>query len=125
MKVLVVDDDDLIRDLFRDALEEVGEVEVVTERSGFRAMSRVHEEPYDLVFCDIMMPGFNGWQTIEQITEIRPDLRIIVITGYGTKDIVDQALDKGARDCMKKPFDIAEIREAVENIRQELAAGDA
>jgi CheY-like chemotaxis protein len=125
VKILVVDDEPMIRQLFKDALEGIPDVDVSCERSGFRAMARVNEERFDLLFTDIMMPGLNGLQTIEEVLQIRPDLRIVVITGYATENILNDALAKGAEACMKKPFGVMEIRQAVERVKGELGSGDA
>jgi len=125
VKILVVDDESMIRQLFKDALESLPGVDVISERSGFRAMTRVNEEPFDLLFTDIMMPGLNGLQTIEEVLQLQPDIRIIVITGYATEDILNDALAKGAEACMKKPFGVMEIRQAVERVKGELGSSDA
>ena len=125
MKILVVDDEPMIRQLFKDALEGIPDMDVSSERSGFRAMARVNEESFDLLFTDIMMPGLNGLQTIEEVLQIRPDLRIIVITGYATENILNDALAKGAEACMKKPFGVMEIRQAVERVKGGLESSDA
>lgn len=123
MKVLVVDDEPLIRELFVDALADMEDVEVACERSGFRAMTRVNEEHFDLLFTDIMMPGLNGLQTIDEVLQLQEGIHIIVITGYANDAILKEALAKGAKAYMKKPFGVTEIRDAVERVRKELAVG--
>jgi YesN/AraC family two-component response regulator len=117
-----VDDEPLIRELFVDALADMEDVEVSCERSGFRAMTRVNQEPFDLLFTDIMMPGLNGLQTIEEVRQLQEGIHIIVISGYASDSILKEALEKGAKAYMKKPFGVTEIREAVERARKELAA---
>ena len=118
MKVLIVDDEPQVRELFKEALEDLTDVEVTGERSGFRAMARVNEEPYDLIFMDIMMPGLNGLQTIDEIRRIRPDSRIVMMSGHATESIFDEALAKGAESCLPKPFGLMDIRNAVERAQQ-------
>ena len=119
MRVLVVDDEDHIRELFEDALRDLTDVQVTCERSGFRAMKRVSEQPFDLIFMDIMMPGLNGLQTIDEVRRIRPDTSIAMMSAHATQAIFDEALAKGAESCMSKPFGPKEIRGAVERAREQ------
>ena len=120
MRVLVVDDEEMIRGLFREALADLEGVDVDCERSGFRAMASVYEGHYDLVFTDIMMPGLNGVQTIGEIRELQPDVRVIVMTGHAPEDFIEQAMAEGAERFMKKPFGVAEIRDAVKQVKGQL-----
>ena len=122
MNVLVVDDEPTVRELFEDALEDTG-ARLTCERSGFRAMARVNEQPFDLIFMDLMMPGLDGLRTIEEVQRLRPGARIIMITGYATEAILNEALAKGAESCMHKPFGASEIREAVCPAKKRLEPG--
>lgn len=121
MNVLVVDDEPVIRRLFAAALEPLG-MAVTCENSGFNALVRVKDQPYDLIFMDILMPGLNGIWAIEEIQRLRPGSRIIAITGHASDDVVDKALEVGAESCMYKPFDRAQIVEVAERVQEELAS---
>ena len=116
-RILVIDDDDQVRDFFREMLEHVG-YEVVEASDGNAGIARFTEDPTDLVITDIMMPGKDGLETIEELRRSFPDVKIIAITGEGIHSL-PVAYDLGAVRIFEKPIVVNEIREAVRELLNE------
>lgn len=112
-RVLVVDDEEFIIQMFKDALD-VSTVEVFGEPNGFRAMVRLNQEEFDIIFLDIMMPGLNGVQTVSELKQIRPDTPVVMITGYADETLLEQARANGAAECLIKPFGVTTILETLD-----------
>lgn len=100
-RVLVVDDDPLIQKLMR-AILESGGFEVVTESNGFRAVRRVQEHSFDLVFTDLVMP-VSGVVAVKEILDASPETEVILLTGFPDCEAAHEALSYGARLCLGKP----------------------
>lgn len=110
--VLVVDDEDVIRDVCSQILSAEGYA-VTTAASGKEALHLVSEHVYDAVVTDIMMPDMSGLELLEVIKSTNMDVRTIVITGLGTFDMATQSDRLGAREFVVKPFTPDELSEAV------------
>lgn len=123
IKVLVVDDDPDIVELFVDALAKDGRFEARTARSGFDAGVEANKFRPDIVVLDYMLPDINGnvvCRTIRQSKDLQ-QIRILIISGVINRSEVDQLLEAGADDFIKKPFNI----EAVVDRIVELVQGKA
>lgn len=116
-KVLVVDDQEEIRDLLRQSLEPDG-YQVIVAEGGKKALSICRQENPDIVLLDIKMPDLNGIETLRQLREIDPhgELQIIMLTGYGDIDTARQAMELGAYDYLTKPFILNFIKSLLEEI---------
>src|ERR1017187_10845725 len=82
-KVLIVDDDPVIRKSFDRVLSNKGYA-VITAESGEEALRKLGDEQYDVVYTDIRMPGMSGLEVAEQVKARRPWTPVVIITGYGT-----------------------------------------
>ena len=114
-KVLVVDDDPEIVELFADVLDRDGRFEVRTANSGYQAGLMTAEFRPDLILLDYMLPDINGnvvCQTIKSKPEFA-DTRIIIISGVVNQEEIDDLLAAGADDFVKKPFNIEQLVEKV------------
>ena len=111
-KVLVVDDEEVIRDVCSQILAAEG-YEVATAASGKQAMHMLSEVNYDAVVTDIMMPDMSGLELLEVLRSTNLDVCMIVITGLGTFDMATQSDRLGAREFVVKPFTPDELSEAV------------
>lgn len=120
-QILVVDDEEGIRQLFIDVLVPRG-YQVVAAASGPEAIERARQQPFDVVFLDIKMPGMNGVETFAALKQIAPRASYIMITGYAGSDLVDQSLRDGAQLCLSKPFGVADILDLVRSLERESAA---
>ena len=114
---MVVDDDPNIRTSLKDILEEKGYV-VTVAKDGKEAIAIAKERPEDIVIIDMQLPFLNGLETFLELKNINPKIQAIIITAYkeDMKDLVEQALAKGAYACIYKPFDPQKIVEIVKEI---------
>jgi two-component system, chemotaxis family, chemotaxis protein CheY len=113
--VLVVDDEDQIRQLIRETLEQAG-YEVQEARDGKDALERYRANNTDLVIMDILMPDQDGLESIMTLRREFPNSRVIAITGgsdmIGILNFLDVAKMLGARRTLQKPFDMRTLLEA-------------
>ncbi|MFA4889874.1 MAG: response regulator [Candidatus Omnitrophota bacterium] len=114
---MIVDDDPNICTSLKDILEEKGYV-VTTAKDGKEAISVAKERPEDIAIIDMQLPFLNGLETFSELKKINSKIHAIIITAYKEemKDLVEQALAKGAYACIYKPFDPQKIVEMVEEI---------
>ncbi len=113
-RILVIDDDQDIRSLFKDVLEGTGHV-VTTAGQAQQALLLLQKEAFDLAFVDLMLPGINGAELFREIKALKPDLPVTIITGYPESDLMMKALEYGPLGAMKKPFSSTDILAAVNN----------
>ena len=112
--ILVVDDEEIIRSLFKETLEELGH-KVITTEDGSEGLDLVKKRDFDLVFLDLKMPGMDGAELFRQIRTIKPKLPVTIITGYPDSDMMARALARGPFGVMEKPFGEEDIIDAVNN----------
>jgi FixJ family two-component response regulator len=113
--ILIVDDEKNIRLTLSQALETLG-AEIDTAAHGEEALTKLKEKEFGLILLDIRMPGMDGMEVLHRVREIRPDIRVIMITAYGTVESAVEAMKLGAVDFLQKPFDPEEIRELVSRV---------
>ncbi len=112
--ILVVDDEESIRSLFKKTLEELGH-RVIAAETGFEGLELVKQQDFDLVFLDLKMPGMVGDDFFGQLKAIKPRLPVTIITGYPDSGMMKRALAQGPFGVMNKPFGEADIITAVAN----------
>ncbi|MCK4404633.1 MAG: response regulator [candidate division Zixibacteria bacterium] len=115
MKILVADDDPIIRKLLFEVLTHDGH-QVIVRENGFEALKEAQKQPFDLVFLDVHMPIMNGLETLISIRNQFPGMAVAMMDSYPDQ-LVRQAQREGALTCIHKPFDLKEIREVVEEVR--------
>jgi DNA-binding NtrC family response regulator len=106
--ILVVDDDEAVRESLTAVLEGAGH-QVVAAASGPDALRQVDAVPFSLLLTDLSMPGMTGIDLLRAVAERQPDLPAIVLTAYGTIASAVEAMKAGAYDFVAKPFDVDEI----------------
>ena len=111
-RVLVLDDEQIVRDLIAEILERAGH-EVERAALPLEALSLVEERAFDLFVTDMVMPELSGLEVLERVKRARPDLPVLLVTGQGTHDNVRLASELGAAAVILKPFSHAELRDAV------------
>lgn len=109
VRILVVDDEEIVRNLLGDLFSSVG-YKVSTAENGQDAMKRIENEPFDIVITDMRMPNTSGIELLEPVLKINPDISVIIMTAYGTVESAVNALKLGAYDYICKPFDLEEIK---------------
>jgi DNA-binding NtrC family response regulator len=102
-QILVIDDDEIIREALRRILEARGYT-VVTSASGFAGLEWVNKQDFDLVITDLKMPVMSGVEVLKSIRVLHPDIPLIMITGYSTVEGAVDAMKNGAVDYISKPF---------------------
>jgi DNA-binding response OmpR family regulator len=113
--ILVIDDETGIREMLRDTLEPQGHT-IVEASNGVLGIQKFKDAVFDLVITDIIMPDQEGIETIQQIRQLRPDQKIIAISGGGrtkTVEFLHIAENLGVDKTLKKPFGPSIIRDAV------------
>lgn len=113
-KVLIVDDQNGIRILLMEVFNSEGYT-TMQAPNGKVALEIVRNETPDLVLLDMKIPGMDGLEILKHIKEINPEIKVIMMTAYGELDMIKQATDLGALMHFTKPFDIDEMRLAVNN----------
>ena len=108
LSVMVVDDEPGIRDLFSDVITMRGH-EAICAASGSEALSLLRSHRVDAIFLDIRMPNGDGISTLKQIRKLKPMPAVVMITGCGRREIVDEAMDLGSSLCLMKPFSISDV----------------
>jgi len=121
--ILIIDDEKSIRNTLQEILEyEKHTVEQAT--NGQEGLEFIAKNKYDVVLCDIKMPGLDGIEVLDKIMEIAPDLAVIMISGHGNIDTAVEAIKKGAYDFIEKPPDLNRLLVSIKNAleRTELVA---
>lgn len=118
-RIEVIDDDQAIRTTIKLLLEREGH-EVVLAEDGRKGIEQFRTGQFDLLIVDIFMPGMDGLETIRNIHQIRPDIPIIVISGYAFRtalesvpDFLNMAMKFGAVSSLQKPFRPSQLLSAV------------
>ena len=119
IRLLVVDDDNQVRSMLRLTLEREG-YDVMEATDGFEAIEQFRQSPFDLIITDIIMPGLEGFETIQRLRAESPEVKIIAISGGGRlapEGYLEVAENLGALKAFTKPVDhdelLATVRELV------------
>ena len=115
VNILVVDDEEIVRDSLASWLEEDG-YEVETAENGMKALERIPLKEWSLALVDLKMPGMDGIQLMEEIKKSRPDLTVIIMTAYATVDTAVKAMKRGAYDYTVKPFNPEDLSMTIRKI---------
>jgi excisionase family DNA binding protein len=107
-RVLVVDDEASIRDLLSKTLA-LAEYDVDLAPDGRTALDRLRVVPYDLLITDLKMPGVDGITVIREGRRLRPDMPVVIITGYSTEASAIEAINLGVSGYLTKPFRVPRV----------------
>jgi two-component system chemotaxis response regulator CheY len=111
--VLIVEDNQLTRQMLRDALKELP-CEVTEAPDGEIAMAAVDQGPPAVLLLDLVLPKMSGNEILRTVRERKLKTRVLIITALDSRALADQALDDGAHGFIAKPFHPLEVRSAVE-----------
>src|SRR6185369_5761923 len=112
-RILVVDDEKVIRDMLADFLGMEGYV-VRTAEDGTSALGELSKGHYDLVISDLKMPKMGGIALLDEIGKTAPDAVTVIMTGFGTVETAIDAMKRGAYDYVLKPFKLDEVVHVVQ-----------
>ncbi|OGQ90980.1 MAG: hypothetical protein A2289_00705 [Deltaproteobacteria bacterium RIFOXYA12_FULL_58_15] len=120
MRVLMVDDE---VELVNALVERLGirDIDAVGVTNGHDALEKIYEEPFDVVVCDVKMPGLGGLDVIKKVKEKWPDLAVILLTGHGSTRDAEEGVRAGAFRYLMKPINIETL---VEVLREATEAGN-
>jgi len=107
-KILVIDDEPILRDSLKVALETSG-YQVLTAKSGEEGLDLFHKEPPDLVLLDHWLPGINGDEVLRRIKETGSEIPVIIMTAQGSIELAVNSMKMGAFDFLVKPFELDQI----------------
>ena len=114
LKIMVVDDEELNRELFSDLFEDDSEVEVISCADGEEALKNLEAFDPDVVLLDIMMPGIDGYEVCKNVrTKNGKQPKVIMLTGMAGDDVEDRSRDSGADKIYFKPINITSLHEEV------------
>jgi len=102
-KILVIDDEDIVRISISRALAPEG-YEIKTVKDGSEGMKQLEQEEFDLVLTDLKMPNMDGIEVLSNIKNRWPKTDVVIVTGYQTVETAVKAIKLGAADYIEKPF---------------------
>lgn len=114
ISILVVDDEEVMRSLFTDILQDKG-YKVTAVSDGKEAQDKARETFFRVAFIDVHMPVMNGIQTLHALREVSPKTEIVMMDSFPDA-LLDQAEKEGAITCIHKPFDIKEVIKLIERV---------
>jgi two-component system response regulator PilR (NtrC family) len=112
-RVLVVDDEENIREVLSNYLENMN-YDVVTAVDGQDALNKYEKGEFDLIISDLLMPKVDGLELLKQIRIIDKDIIFLMITGYPSIETAVDAIKKGAYDYITKPFHMEDVKLRIE-----------
>lgn len=125
-KILIVDDEKNIRLTMTQALQPLS-YDIKTAVNGEDALEQLEVDDFGLILLDLKMPGMDGLDVLRRVVELRPDIRVILISAHGTVEHAVEAMRLGAVDFIQKPFVPKELRDIVTRVldRDKLEAAQA
>src|SRR5258705_1527908 len=109
-RILLIEDDPGITATLQRLLASEG-YEVAVEKRGDSGLACARREPFDLILCDVKLPGLSGLDLVRELHTAKPRLPIILMTAHGTTDMAIEATKVGAFDYLLKPFNMPDLLE--------------
>jgi DNA-binding NtrC family response regulator len=119
LRIMVIDDENIVGKRLKPALEKNGDI-VETFTDAKEALERFGEQEFDIVVSDIRMDDIDGLEVLEQVLARSDKTKVIIITGYATVEVAQEALVKGAFDFIAKPFKPNDLRTIIDKAAKEL-----
>ena len=120
MKSLVIDDERSIRNSLKEILSDEG-YDVDVAEDGAQGCTMVEKEKYNIIFCDIKMPGMDGMEVLDKLVDMGVDAAIVMISGHGDFSTVVECMKKGAADYIPKPLDLNRILITIKNATERVS----
>ncbi len=117
LKILIAEDEKIALKHLSYALENEGHM-VTGVRNGLDALNKIKEEDFDILIADIKMPGMDGMTLLVEVKARKPDIEVIIVTGFGSIESAVDAMRKGAFDYLTKPFNLDELALKINKIRK-------
>ena len=120
MRIWIAEDDDEFRAILGDALTREDRI-IQLFKNGQEVLEAIQKESFDVLLTDLMMPGVDGIQTLNEVKRIHPESIVIIITGYASLDTAIQAIRGGAYDYIRKPFKLEELEVVIKNACEKIS----
>jgi len=114
IRILIAEDERPFRVLLFEELQEENRL-VKTAANGLEALELLKKEDFDLLITDLKMPQMGGIELLKEAKKLRPEILVIVITGYASLETAILALKEGAYDYIRKPFSLEELKVSINN----------
>jgi DNA-binding NtrC family response regulator len=114
-RVLIIEDDEGMRSLLKDFLEEEGYAADVA-KDGLEVFRKISQGAFDLVITDIRMPGISGLDILSAIKKFQPELSVIIITAFGGEEVYQRSLARGADGYLEKPIHFDKLRTLINDL---------
>jgi PAS domain S-box-containing protein len=121
LSILVVDDEDVVRETLGDMLVDLNHKVVMVE-SGHAAVARVSDTEFDVVFTDLAMPEMDGWETARAIRQLKPNLPVVLVTGYGATAKPPAGETELVAGIIGKPFDFDQVTATLARLFNEVGS---
>lgn len=115
-KILIVDDNDLMRTLLRGILRNENCQVIGEARNGNIALESIARDKPDIVFLDVVMPEMDGLETLQNIKRKYPEIVVVMVTGNPSKENVEESIQGGASGFIIKPFNSAKVLDTLNRV---------
>jgi DNA-binding NtrC family response regulator len=122
-RILFVDDDHDILMMVEQYLQMQG-YDISTVDSGMKALDMIKDQDFDIIFSDYKMPEFNGLELLDAVKKHKPEIEVIIVTGYGSMESAIQAMKFGSYDYLQKPFKLDHLKLIIDRITEEKKVKD-
>jgi CheY-like chemotaxis protein len=119
-RILVVDDNENIRDMLEDFLSFEGHTAVLAE-DGEKALNVFSEQDFDIVISDLGMPGMSGWELTNRIKQTKPGVPVVIITGWGAQLGAEDLKKNKVESILSKPFNLDQVKQMIETVGAKLS----
>lgn len=123
-RILVVDDDENIREMLEDFLNLEGH-KTVLAKDGEEALKIFSEQDFDMVITDLGMPGMSGWEVNKQIKQKKPEIPVVIITGWGAQLSAEELKKNNVDRILSKPFNLDKFKQMIETVGAKLSGTDS
>lgn len=120
-KILLVEDEAVLREALRDWLVDDG-YEVEVAESGEEAVERIKKEEFGIIVLDLRLPGIDGLRAFEEVKDVKPEIKGVIITAYPSKETQEKAKEIGLLDYLPKPFKIEDLEKIISGALEEVGA---
>ena len=118
-KILLIDDDEWIRDAMTLFFEAEG-CQIMALETAEEALVEIHRQNYGIVICDYKLPGIDGLQLLKEVLKAKPGIKMILITAYKTDALLSEAKQMGVHDFISKPFTSETIEASLSRLTADL-----
>jgi FixJ family two-component response regulator len=119
IRIWIAEDDAELREILGDSLAH-GQREIRLFEDGQAVLEAVRSSSLDILVTDLIMPGVDGLQLLNEVKRVHPESIVIIMTGYGSLDSAIQAIRGGAYDYIRKPFKLEEMKIAITNVCEKI-----